>query len=128
MADPISLHNKTYRSLKLQTVRLHMNIFVILQGQLYAANKTLEEYCERGARFVEGWNCSRRVAALLRREGRVLEDPAVQALKRCCLASSKGTALLGSPLPILQINYRNPNERSHFPESWMYQEEDIYMG
>ena len=107
------------------------HVFKILSGQLYASNETLSEYCVRGTRIVKDWSCDKRVAALLRREGRVSEDPVVEALKRCCLAVSEDAGLSssgGPPLSILEINFKNPSERSYFPESWMYQEKDIYMG
>ena len=80
---------------------------------------------------MEGWSCSRRVTALLRREGRVSDDPVVEALKRCCLAVSQGTARSSSARPSqpkIVMDFASPNERSHFPESWMYQDEDILMG
>ena len=78
---------------------------------------------------MEGWSCSRRVKALMRREGRVSEDPVVEALERCCLAVSHGTGRSTSvnrpPPP--PIDFTSPNARSHFPESWMYQDEDILI-
>ena len=104
-------------------------VFLIPPGQFYAGNDTLIEYCEKGARYVEGWSCSRRVKALMRREGRVSEDPVVEALERCCLAMSHGTARSTSvnrpPPP--PIDFTSPNARSHFPESWMYQDTDILI-
>ena len=96
----------------------------------YEGNDTLTRYCEKGQRFVEGWNCSRRRDSLMNRKEWDMDHPNVQALYRCCLAVSQaaGRSGNGPQLPPPEVKYDDVQIRSDFPESWLFKDNLVSFG